>query len=292
MFRYNPPFHVPRNLTCMLTDGRAEWLQRLPTVIDQVARTWSLLLGAPFEPGGTTAWVAPAWRDRETPMILKVAFRHPEADHEAEGLRVWNGDGAVRCFEVADYDDTVAMLLERCVPGTLLNELPDTEQDVVICELLRRLWREPPIGHPFRPLAEMCTAWADQFEQKAESRPPALDAGVVQAGIALFRSLPTTAERDVLLVTDLHAENVLVAEREPWLVIDPKPYVGDPTYDALQHMLNCEGRLQSDPLGLVKRMARLLDLDEDRLRSWLFARCVQESIDWPELAPVAATIAA
>jgi streptomycin 6-kinase len=32
------------------------------------------------------------------------------------------------------------------------------------------------------------------------------------------------------------------------VVIDPKPYVGDRTYDALQHMLNCTERLTRDPL--------------------------------------------
>ena len=33
------------------------------------------------------------------------------------------------------------MLLERCEPGTLLRELPEPEQDVVLAGLLRRLWR-------------------------------------------------------------------------------------------------------------------------------------------------------
>ncbi len=72
---------------------------------------------------------------------------------------------------------------------------------------------------------------------------PAGAQGRVQAGIALFRSLPATADRQVLLCTDLHADNILAARREPWLAVDPKPYAGDPAYDVLQHMLNCEDRL-------------------------------------------------
>jgi streptomycin 6-kinase len=92
-------------------------------------------------------------------------------------------------------------------------------------------------------------------------------------------------------VTDLHAGNVLAAGREPWLAIDPKPYVGDPTYDPLQHMLNCSERLQADPHGLVRRMADLLDLDADRLVRWTFARCVIESPDDPALAAVARSLA-
>jgi streptomycin 6-kinase len=94
-----------------------------------------------------------------------------------------------------------------------------------------------------------------------------------------------------MLCTDLHAGNVLAAEREPWLLVDPNPYVGDPTYDPLQHLLNCEQRLRSDPLGLATRLADLLDLDRDRLVLWLFARCVQESPDWPVLAEVALHLA-
>ncbi len=90
-----------------------------------------------------------------------------------------------------------------------------------------------------------------------------------------YRAPPATA---ALLCTDLHAGNVLAAEREPWLVIDPKPFVGDPAYDTVQHMLNCDGRLASDPAGLAARMAALLDLDCDRVRLWLLARCVQESL--------------
>jgi streptomycin 6-kinase len=113
----------------------------------------------------------------------------------------------------------------------------------------------------------------------------------VRDGLALFRSLPATAERSVLLCTDLHAGNVLAAEREPWLAIDPKPYVGDPTYDALQHILNCDERLDADPYGLVRRMADLLDLDADRLRHWLLARCVVEAPGWPELVDVARRLA-
>ncbi len=75
------------------------------------------------------------------------------------------------------------------------------------------------------------------------------------------------------------------------MVVDPKPHVGDPAYDALQHLLNCDERLHADPRGLAHRMADLVEVDRDRLVSWLFARCVQESAGSPELADVARRIA-
>jgi streptomycin 6-kinase len=52
-------------------------------------------------------------------------------------------------------------------------------------------------------------------------------------------------------------------------------------------MLNHPDRLATDPTGFVSRMARLLDLDRSRLREWLFARSVRESIDAPNLREVA-----
>lgn len=95
----------------------------------------------------------------------------------------------------------------------------------------------------------------------------------------------------MLLCTDLHGDNILAAQRAPWLVIDPKPYVGDPAYDVLQHMLNCEDRLAADPAGLANRMAGLAGIDPGRVRQWLFARSVQESIGSPHMRQVAGRLA-
>ena len=283
---------MPRNLIeAVETEGRQVWLATVPATVKAVQERWSLECGEPFQPGGQTAWVAPAHDANGGDVVLKVAWRHPEAEHEADGLVEWNGEGAVRLLAAEHFDDTTVLLVERCLPGSSLAGRPEPEQDVVIAGLLRRLWLVPAPGHHFRSLQVMCNSWADQFEQKLSPEQGGLDPGLVREGIALFRALPATADQAVLLCTDLHADNVLAAEREPWLVVDPKPYIGDPTYDALQHLLNCEERLRADPQSLVARMADLLDLDRERLRLWLFARCVHESPDWPGLADIAARLA-
>jgi streptomycin 6-kinase len=109
----------------------------------------------------------------------------------------------------------------------------------------------------------------------------------VREGVRLLDELPRSSPAEVLLATDLHAGNVLSARREPWLVIDPKPYVGDPAYDATQHLLNC-ARLRSDPLACVRRFSELLDLDVDRVRLWTFARAATETSGaWDDLGSVA-----
>jgi streptomycin 6-kinase len=282
------PLTLPRNLAeAAKQDGREAWLDTLPITIAGLTEQWSLTVGAPFSPGGQTAWVAPVRDAAGHEMVMKVGWRHPEALHEAEGLRAWSGHGAVRLYASEELDDTVGLLLEACRPGTALAARPEVEQDLVVTDLLRRLWSVPTPGDPFRSLQIMCDQWADESETKVAGGGSGIDPGLAREGLRLFRSLPATADREVLLCTDLHAENVLAAEREPWLMIDPKPYVGDPTYDPLQHMLNCEERLRADPRGLATRLADLLDLDRDRLVLWLFARCVQESPGWPLVADVA-----
>lgn len=271
-------------------EGRRRWLDRLPGTISDLSRRWKLQVGEVFQPGGVTAWVAPAVTAAGQHLVIKLVWPHPEAAHEADALRLWAGRGAVLLHAAEDLGHTLALLFERCNPGVPLSGLPEPDQDHVIARLLGQLWLEPPANRSFRPLEEMCKQWAAEFETKTTGRTPPVDPGLARMAMQLFRHLPTTSPRTVVLSTDLHAGNVLAAEREPWLAIDPKPYVGDPTYDVLQHMLNCPARLKSDPINLINRVAYLAGLEAERTRLWLFARCVQESPDWPDLAELARLI--
>jgi len=295
-------FELPRSLACPAAgDGHgdpawARWIAGLPGIVDDLARRWSLGVGRPFQPGGSASWVAPARTSGGDLVVLKVGFRHDEALDEAGGLLAWDGRGTVRLLDSCLTGPAIALLLEACEPGTPLSRArPELERDVIVAGLLRRMWIKPPAGLAFRPLQAMCDRWTGQFEDDyaaARARgEDQLDPGLARAGIELFRQLPRTAGRAVLLSTDLHHENVLAAAREPWLAIDPKPYIGDPAYDPVQHMLNFPGRLAADPAGFAQRMAGLTGLDPDRVRHWLFARCVQESVGEPELRPVAARLA-
>jgi streptomycin 6-kinase len=290
-------FPVPRYLaeTARRDQGVRAWIAGLPEIVADLTGRWSLRVGEPFQPGGQCSWTAPVSAPDGASQVLKVAFRFPggEERDEAAGLRVWDGNGTVRLQAACQTESAYALLMERCLPGTPLGlVLPEPEQDLVVAGLLARLWAQPPGAYPFRPLAQMCAAWAEEFERDyAAAAADRVDPGLARAGITLFRDLPHTADRQVLLATDLHGDNILAAQREPWLVIDPKPYVGDPAYDLLQHMLNCEDRLAADPGGLATRMAHLAQIDAGRARQWLFARSVQESIGSPLMRHVARRLA-
>lgn len=270
-------FTLPQPLvnTCRKSDRGSEWLARLPDAIERLRQQWALTLEPPFDGDEVScAWVAPAVMADGKPAVLKIGMPHMEAEHEMEGLRFWDGDAAVRLLD-ADVA-TGAMLLERCDPGSVLRSLPEIDQDVVIAGLLRRLWRVPPTPNCFRPLSEMIASWRDETLASASQW---ADAGLVRAGLQLFAGLLETTPDHVLLHTDLHAGNVLRARREPWLAIDPKPFIGDPAYDATQHLFNCEERLYSHPKSTTRRFADLLDVSHERVCLWTLARAAAEPRD-------------
>jgi streptomycin 6-kinase len=261
---------------CQATPERAAWLQRLPETLRDVERRWSLRLEPAFDGDDVScALVMPAVGADGASAILKLAMPHFEGRDEIGGLIFWNGDPTVRLLQ-ADADAGV-MLIERCSPGTPLRARPDAEQERVIAPLLRRLWRRPPPSGGFRPLAAMTALWSDETRAQSAFWP---DAGLVREGLRLLRDLAAEApDTDVLLATDLHAGNVLRAQREPWLVIDPKPFVGDPAYDATQHLLNGTARLRSEGIGAIHRFADRLAVDPERVRLWTFARLAAEPRD-------------
>jgi streptomycin 6-kinase len=268
---------IPERLVsaCGTSRERRDWLTRLPAVVESLRKDWSLQLAPPFDtPDVSAAWVAPALREDGTHAVLKVGMPHMEAESEIEGLRFWAGEPTVCLLE--ENEQYGAMLLERCEPGTALRCESESRQDVVVCELMRRLWRTPSNPYSFRSLQVMTSYWIEET-RRASARWP--DEGLVRAGLNLLQQLSSPKPDDVLLATDLHAGNILAAEREPWLVIDPKPFIGDRAYDATQHLLNCKSRLLGAPKQTVARVAEQVELDTERVRLWLFARLAAEPRD-------------
>lgn len=266
----------PLIAACRNRPKREAWLAQLPDTVGSLQQRWSLALDAPFEIA-SAAWVAPAKLADGSAAVLKVAMPHVEGDHEIDGLRFWQGSPTVRLLQA---DRKIgAILLERCEPGEGLWKRPKSEQDLLLAGILQRLWRMPPEPHPFRHLSAMLAGWRDRTLAHEAEWP---DAGLVREGLRLLAELATSTPDQALLATDLHAGNVLSAQREPWLVIDPRPYIGDPAYDATQHLLN-RASAGSDPDATIRRFAELAGLDPERVRLWTFARAAaQPRGDWSE----------
>jgi streptomycin 6-kinase len=226
---------------------------------------WSLRLGEPFK-AGAGGFTTRATLPDGTPAVLKLVDPHRESEHEADALEFWGGVGAVRLLARDESGHT--FVLERCEPGTPLSRLDaDAALDVMI-GLLPRLWR--PAGEPFHTLADEASWWASYLPDLWRG-----DRRLLDAALGAIATLSPTQGEQVLLHQDLHADNVLAAQREAWLVIDPKPLVGEREFAVAPIARSSElGHGKKNVIRRFDRVTSELGLDRNRARGWTIAQTV------------------
>jgi streptomycin 6-kinase len=251
------------------------WLERVPHLLDECVEEWGLRLGEPYE-AGAAGYTVRAELPDGTPAVLKLIYPHREADHEAEALRVWDGDGAVRIL--AHDPGRWAMLIERCEPGTLLAKTDVNEALTVLVGLLPRLWKTA--GEPFRPLAEEAAWWVEYLPGEWERTGRPVERRLLDEAMSTLRELAGSQGEQVLLHQDLHGDNVLAAQREPWLVIDPKPLLGEREFSVAPIVRDSEfGHSRADVLYRFDRLTADLGLDRERARGWTVGQTVAWAFD-------------
>lgn len=250
-------------------DAGRDWLDSLPERGAAAMRTWSLTPDGPSWHGFCSV-VQPVRRADGSAAVLKVGWPHPEAEHEALALRLWDGDGAVRLLAA----DGWSLLLERLDASADLGSVPLADALDVVAGLIRRLDRpSPPQVRRLRDLAERWTAdLPDGNAEVLAETGAAVDGELIDRTVAYCRELgPSSAAR--LVNEDLHYANVLAGAREPWLVIDPKPLSGDPEFGLIPLLWNrpADGDL-ADRLDAV---VEATGMDRSKARKWTFVRAVE-----------------
>jgi streptomycin 6-kinase len=203
--------------------------------------------------------VAPAHLADGTEVVVKVQLPDDfEGEHEAEALHFWDGHGAVRLL--ARDPAHRALLLERCRPGTPLGSRYADADLAVAARLMERLWRPPSDDVAWRRLEDVAVRWRRELPQRYSG--PLLD----EALDALATLVPTREEL-VLCHQDLHGGNILRAEREPWLAIDPKPIVAERAYDTVAIVRDATPT-RDELRRRLDALSDLLGLDRERMRLW------------------------
>lgn len=268
---------VPAGFGEDLGDGAAEWVARLPKLATKACARWQLTPDGELM-NGFCAVVLPVRRADGHPAVLKLTWIDDETEHEPLALRLYDGNGAV---QLLDHDAELgALLLERLDQHSLDDEPIDLAIGV-IGSLLRRHrgLQAPPEMRRFRS------------ELTAH---PAIPRKLFDAAREVaHRPMGTT-----LVNEDLHYENVLRGDREPWLMIDPKPLSGDPEYCVIALLWNRFGELDGRK-GLTDRFLALCDageLDVAKARDWTLYRAVANwkwslERDFTELPVICAEIA-
>lgn len=202
-------------------DGR-RWLDGLPRLVEEIAAEWDLVVDEPH--AMTFHWVASV----KPAAVLKLGVPDGHLGAEAEALRIFDGDGAVRLL--AEDQSRGALLIERAFPGTPVAQLDDDAAGTaVLADAFARLHRVPPEKCTLPHLRTLRGGFGRYLRRYPGDGP--IPRRMVERAAELFDDLCADAPRETVLHGDLHHGNVLRAEREPWLAIDPSPLVGDPGYD-------------------------------------------------------------
>lgn len=252
------------------------WLAALPSLIAEYERRWRLDVAEPFPL--TYNFAAPARGDGGRDVVLKLGVPSRELRTEIAALRHYDGHGAARLL-AADAERG-SMLLERLLPGTPLSEVvDDAEATLAAADVMRQWRRPPPAEHDFPTVGD----WARGFERvraRFDGGTGPLPARLVTMAESRYAELLASSEPPVLLHGDLHHDNILRAERQRWLAIDPKGVIGEPAYETGALLRNPMPQLlqSSDPKRVLARrvdlLAERLGFDRQRIVEWGAAQAV------------------
>lgn len=272
----NLPPAFEENVLGVCGERGRQWLGDLPKIVDRIAKKWSLAVDAPF-PNLSYNYVAPCVCVDGSLAVLKIGL--PEAADsiicgEARFLGILNGSGAVKLLR---YDENHrALLLKRLLPGENLKRLcaaDDERTTRIAVEVLHRIKCEPPKGHKFRTLE----SWIESFQKAV---PKSFYADQMKKAQRFFAELLAASKKQQLLHGDFHHQNILSAQREPFLAIDPKGIVGDIGFETSVFLNNPRGWLLQHPnrqaiaARRIEIFAEAFAIEPSDLRKWAYAEAV------------------
>ncbi|GAB2961034.1 hypothetical protein GCM10027203_77710 [Nonomuraea fastidiosa] len=144
-----------------------------------------------------------------------------------------------------------------------------------------------PAPHGLRRLEDIARRMLAEADRAVAELPRERDRHWLRrCAAAVAELIPELAggHRDRLLHWDLHYANVLAAEREPWLAIDPKPLAGDPGFELLPALWNrwdeavATGDARRAVLRRFDLMTDGLGLDRRRAAGWTLGRVLQNCL--------------
>ena len=268
-------------------DAGRQWIDGLPAVVESYLDRWALTPdGSVLH--GYVGIVVPVVRADGERVALKVSWVEGDDWWEAHALAAWGGRGAVRLLE---RDDAAGvMLLERLDPARSARALPGVTASAVAGQVCRRLAVPAPPGLP--RVADLAARWVEELPRHWEGLGRPFPKKRLEAAVASCRELGPD-QPDLLLHGDLVFDNILQAEREPWLVIDPDGLGGEPALEAAPFLSNRWAELIAQPdlrAAVRARLTAFADgagVDFERARRWAQARQVNEAMWCREHQPEA-----
>jgi streptomycin 6-kinase len=150
----------------------------------------------------------------------------------------------------------------------------------IACRLLRRLWHPPKVPHPFPTVRDLALKWAHDIPTRHDQHGCPFPKDLISQAAELASTMAHADRSPVVVNRDAHLGNILASEREGWLLIDPKPLVGDRSFDAGYLLLDRLGQTPTSSAAdkLVAELALGLGVDQKSVRGWAILRAVDNAL--------------
>lgn len=258
--------------------GVDAWCAVLPDIVKQYCLHWHLELDKAFSGNSSRVFIGRQYGNRG--VVLKLTPDRAIANEEAIALRAWAA--TPHAVNLLDADlEAGALLLENIEPGTKVSDGQEVPPVNEFAELLTGLREAAKYDHGQLPT--LAQGMGSMFARIGGllSNPqvsPIVAPHVLDDGYQRARELATNGPMG-LLHGDLHLSNILRAGRTRGLVaIDPRPGVGDLTFDAIDWTLDRVTSID-EVYERIDRLCQLVPgLDRDRLWGWCQATAVALAI--------------
>lgn len=271
-----------QNVTELRGQEGRDWVERLPDILKRYAEEWHLRIALPFS-YQMYNYVTPVETSDGSKAVLKIGFpTDEEFMTECKALQVFNGKGIAKLIQ-ADLPNAV-MLIERLEPGGhLINVQDDEERTRIAANVMKKLSKKPPSDNNFPTVRDWFGGFA-RYRTRVGQKDGPIPKALVDKAERTFEDLIASSGEQVILHGDLHYYNIISAQREPWLAIDPKGVIGEREYETGALIRNPLPELLDEPNprqvleNRIDRLSRELGFDKKRIRSWGFAQAVLAAI--------------
>ncbi|OGT36170.1 MAG: hypothetical protein A3F11_09795 [Gammaproteobacteria bacterium RIFCSPHIGHO2_12_FULL_37_14] len=271
----SPVIHIPNilreNLISLYGDAGKQWLQNLPKFISDYENKWKFKAGECFSDAQFNV-VLSAIKNDNTPVVFKCSVPNKEFVTEVHALKHYNGFGAAQLLE-SDVD-LGAMLIEKIIPGTLLESVTSvevaTKYAVDVCKKLHKPIDENTV---FPTLNDWFEGFDQRLFEKFNGTPGPFSKAVIEKAEFLSRELLASQTNTVLLHGDLHYANLLLAANNESTSIDAKGVIGEPEFEIpLPRVTN--PITKKELLYRLDCFIELSGFDKKRIYEWLFSKAV------------------
>ncbi len=260
--------HFENNVTSAWDEKGKQWLTNLPDILDILSEHWQLTEVTALD-NLSYNYIVSAIQGNQHHVIVKIGCDTQSILAEYKALKQLNGQGII---PITDFNPQYnALLLPQLLPGnTLQTQYHNNSHNLLSAysNVVKTIANNKADSSLFQPVNNWCRAIEKMNHNYLNER-------IIAKAKNLTNILLTTIVDKYVCHGDLHLDNIIQQEKN-WLAIDPKGIVAEKAFEAAAFFLSDNilaiDKNKNHILSNIKKLAKLLDIKQQRLLYWIFIR--------------------